>query len=306
MMLPRTFYYAPVGLLLLVLAACSSPPGPTLETAVSTTVPAAQIPASETSTPLLPSPTSEPLAASINGQPISVAQFKAESARYQSAVNRELTPEDIDLVLQDLIDQALLAQAARQNGLSTDTATVQARIDELAQQLGGQQALETWMSQYGYTRETFTEDLTRAIEAARMRDLIIGKVPETAEQVQARQILTDQLEEAQSVQARLQAGESFDRLAAEYDPIAEGNLGWFPRGYLLDSGLEEAVFSLEPGSYTPIVETPAGFHIVQLIDRDPDRPLEPDARRKLQARVLQDWLDQQRAQSDIEILAGAP
>jgi len=302
----RTLYSALVSLLLLLLAACSDTPGPSANTAEPTPGEPAVSQAVDTATPFRPSPTPEPLAAVVNGQAITMAQFQAEVSRYQAAVDRELTAEDEALVLQDLIDQTLLAQAAQQNGMSAGSDAVQERIDRVAGELGGQQALETWMAQNGYTAETFAEDLARAIEAARMRDEIIAAVPETAEQIRTRQILTTEPEEAQSVLARLQAGESFDRLAAEYDPVTEGNLGWFPRGYLVNAGLEEIIFGLEPGSYSPIVETPAGFHIVQLIERMPDRLLEPDARRKLQAEVLQEWLDRQRAESDIQILAGVP
>jgi len=98
---------------------------------------------------------------------------------------------------------------------------------------------------------------------------------------------------------RLQAGEDFAELAEAYDPLTMGDLGWFPRGYLIDPKLDEVVFALEPGEYSGIVETSAGFHILQLIERDPQRPLAPDARMALQMRALQEWLAMRHDQSEI-------
>ena len=48
-------------------------------------------------------------------------------------------------------------------------------------------------------------------------------------------------------------------LAAEYDPVAEGELGWFPRGYLFDKELEDAAFGLQAGEYSQVIETPRVF-----------------------------------------------
>ena len=66
--------------------------------------------------------------------------------------------------------------------------------------------------------------------------------------------------------------------------------------------LEEAAFGLQAGEYSAVIETPAGFHILQVIERSPQQPLSPDARYILQERALQDWLAQRRSQSDIQVI----
>jgi parvulin-like peptidyl-prolyl isomerase len=66
--------------------------------------------------------------------------------------------------------------------------------------------------------------------------------------------------------------------------------------------LDQALAGLEPGQMTDIVETAAGFHILQVIERDPNRPLTPDARRALQSEALNAWLVSHRSQSDINIM----
>ena len=133
-----------------------------------------------------------------------------------------------------------------------------------------------------------------------MRDQIVTTLPETAEQVHARQILLYNSTQANEVFTQLQSGQDFTKLAKLYDPVAGGDLGWFPRGYLTEKALEEAAFSLEPGKYSQIIETPIGFHILSVIERDPARILEPNARLVLQERALSMWLQQRRAQSEIQ------
>ncbi len=65
--------------------------------------------------------------------------------------------------------------------------------------------------------------------------------------------------------------------------------------------LEEVAFSLQPGEYSEVIETVIGYHILEVLDYDPGRPLSTDARLTKQIQVLEDWLAQQRAQSQIEI-----
>jgi peptidyl-prolyl cis-trans isomerase C len=157
------------------------------------------------------------------------------------------------------------------------------------------------MADNGYLEADFRRDLARSIAAAWMRDQVAAAVPQAAEQVHARQILVYQREQAEEALAQLQAGQDFATLAARYNAITAGDLGWFPRGYLLDPALDEAVFSLEPGEYSSILETPTGFHIIQVIERDAERALEAEARLTLQTQALQSWLEEQRMESDIQI-----
>jgi peptidyl-prolyl cis-trans isomerase C len=135
-----------------------------------------------------------------------------------------------------------------------------------------------------------------------MRDQIAAGIGATAEHVHARQILLYNLDQANQVYNQLQTGNDFAVMAAEFDPQTQGDLGWFPRGYLTQPALEEAAFSLEPGQYSPVIETELGFHILQVIEKESQRTLTPDARLKLQLLAIQDWLSQRRSESSIEVL----
>jgi peptidyl-prolyl cis-trans isomerase C len=277
-----------------------------------------------------PTPTAIPAIALVNGEPISLASYQAELARLQAALSdltasnagaptgaptgtpdgiptgtpdgTELATENEKRVLDELVDQTLLAQGAAEAGFIVDEALLQERYSRLVAALGSPQALQDWMAENGYTEDSFRQDLSRLIAAAWMRDQVIASVPETTEQVHARQILLNTAEEANQALAELRGGKDFADLAATYDPVAKGELGWFPRGYLFDQALEDAAFGLQAGEYSQVIETPAGFHILQVIERNAQQPLSPDARYVLQERALQDWLAQRRSQSDIQVI----
>jgi len=253
-----------------------------------------------------PMPTEVSLAARVNSYPITLAEYQSELAMFQADKGTELAAEDKTSVLNDLIDQALLAGAAEKNGFVVDEATLEERIQQLIMQLGSEQALTSWLSTYQFDQQTFRLSLRRSIAAAWMRDQIAASVPETAEQVHARQVLLYNQEQAAEIYQQLQSGNSFQNLALKYDPLTGGDLGWFPRGYLPAVEIEHAAFNLQPEEYSQIIESPAGFHIIQVLERDPQRPLSPDARLVLQNQALIDWITQARAESQIEILADAP
>lgn len=280
-----------------VLAGCSrETPAPS-----ASPPPTTSIMASSTPTQSQPSPTPAPLAATVNGEAILLSDYQAELSRYQADVGTELATEDQQRVLNELIDQLLLAQAAAEAGFVVDETILQERYAGLVSQLGSDQALRDWMEANAYTEESFRRTLARSVAAAWMRDQIAAEVPTALEQVHIRQILLYNSEEADRVIAQLQSGEDFADLAALNDPAAGGDLGWVPRGYLLDAKLDEAAFSLQPGEFSAVIQTSAGYHILQVLEREPLLPLEFDARLVLQRKAVEDWLVARRSQSQIQV-----
>ena len=259
-----------------------------------------------TETPFIPSPTPEPLAAVVNGENLLLADFEAEAQRYLLALGEEadqvLSEDQREVVLDQMIDEMLLSQAAVENGFELQEAEFEQRLQELEDAVGGVDALDGWMAQYGYSPDGFAASLRRSISAAWQRDEVIAQVAETAEQVHPRQILVRDQELAEDILANLQSGAEFATLALRYDPLTGGDLGWFPRGYILLPEIEEASFALQPGEYSEIVSTSYGYHIVEVIERDEQRKLEPEALKTLQRQKMRDWLIEQREQSQIEIV----
>jgi peptidyl-prolyl cis-trans isomerase C len=256
-----------------------------------------------TFTPEPPTATPEPLALTVNGEGITLAEFNAEVARYtaaQTALGKTVdSATATSAVIEDYVAQILLAQAAHTNGFTLDDAGLQARIDALAAQIGGAEALSAWQQSHGYSEQVFRSALRRAAESAWMRDKIISNVPSTAEQVHVQQILLYNQDKAQTFLAQLNDGADFNELAFKADPLTRGDLGWVPRGYLLNLQIEEAAFNLDVDQFSAVIATDIGFHIVRILARDLNRPLSPDALLSLQELALRTWVAEQRLQANV-------
>jgi len=298
----RWFALFLAGALIGALAACG---GTQTAPAATTAGPDQPVATAESSpTPETPTATPAPLAARVNGEGILLADFEAELARYQAANPNDSAGLEAQqqVVLDEMITQALLAQAAVQNGFSMDDAALQARMDALAQQSGGYPALQDWMQRNGYTEEDFRRALKLSAAAAWQRDRVAAEVPETAEQVHARQIFVLDEATASQLLSMIQGGSDFSLLAAQYDSVTAGELGWFPRGYLTQKEVEDAAFALEAGKTSAVIHSAIGYHIIQVVERDPQRNLSADARKVLQEQKLRDWVQQQRQSGAIEVL----
>lgn len=253
-----------------------------------------------------PAPTEGPMAVRVNGEGILLSEYENEMRRVKAGM--ALADAEFDeqlareLVLDELIEQTLLAQSAFTNGYSQSDAEIDGKIEEYEQELGGAEALDTYLSDFFYTRESFRSAVARDQAAIFMRNLIIDAVPLTAEQIRARQIVLDTENEAIGVLRQLEVGTPFRDLAFEYDPLAGGELGWFPRGYLYQPAVEEAAFSLQPGQFSGIIPTDFGFHIVEVMERSSDQPLAHDAKLFVQRNALEDWLTSARDAAELEIL----
>jgi peptidyl-prolyl cis-trans isomerase C len=284
------FYF----ILIAVLAGCTGKANPTIT------------PTPPTETPIPPTPTSLPMAVRINGEGILLTEYQEEYKRLDSALKtmgKTLTPDEMKTrVVDDLVGTELLNLEAKKNGYAISDADVNAEIDKLAQSMGGLEAFSAWKQSLFYTDESFKRSMVRSLGSAWERDQIIKALPETVEQVHARQIFFSREESAVAYRQRVEAGADFAALAQEADPITGGDLGWFPRGYLLQPEVEEAAFKLQPGEVSDVIKSAIGFHLVQVIEKDAARPVDPDAKSILQRNAIADWVKQAKAKSQIEIL----
>lgn len=289
------------------LAGCTLSPSP-----AETAVPAA----TDTLPPVVvedtPEPTPEPtevtpLAARVNGEDILLSSYDASLKQLNQAL--ETYPDLLgegqtaqDLVLQSLVDRALLSQAARAAGFTADAQTVADKIAALTEQAGGEEAFNTWLSEQGYTPESFQQEMPWELEAAWQRDQLAAAVPESMEQVRARQLLFYDDYSAERIYNQLAAGVPIDQVVANNDADNTGYLGWLPRGVLVYPELEDALFSLQPGGFSQVIHTDAGYHIMVMLEKQADYPLTPEIRLMLQENAVESWLETQRSQAVVEVL----
>lgn len=264
-------------------------------------------------TPVPATPTTAPLAATVNGQPILLSTFAAELALYtppgeDSALYR-------DVVLELLINRALIELAAATFNITVTPEMVDARIleaQQAANATGGDTGYTDWLAANGLTEESFHTLVYQEMVAGLVAEQVTADVPFTAEHVRARYIHVNDVAVAQDILFQMQNGGDFYTLAQLYSVDSEtaqngGDLDYFSRGTLLIPEIETAAFALETGQTSDIItvtgaDGQASYYLVQLIDRDPTRPLDGNQRNRLLDQTFTTWLQQQRDQADIVLL----
>ncbi|MBC7264690.1 MAG: peptidylprolyl isomerase [Chloroflexi bacterium] len=156
----------------------------------------------------------------------------------------------------------------------------------------------------GLTESQFRALFEISLLTQKVREAIQSEVPTSEEQIHAYHILVETEEEAKVVLNRLQAGEDFAALAKELSKdtgSAEkgGDLGWFPKGVMVEP-FEQAAFALQPGQISEPVKSDFGYHIIKVVERDPNRPLDPDMLETKQAEAWQKWLEAQRTSEGVK------
>ena len=119
--------------------------------------------------------------------------------------------------------------------------------------------------------------------------------------------------DAEAIHKRLMAGEPFDLLSGKYSQgpaaAAGGDIGYIEKGVILHE-VEEVAFNLPLHQISGVIESPIGFHIIQVIDRRGGgiKSIE-SVRGEIMEKIDQEkmekkfgeWLDDLRKKSHIEI-----
>jgi len=221
------------------------------------------------------------------------------------------------VVLEQLIEDRLVRQAAAAQGLTVTEEEIEAQLrqeftyglDETEEDTDSvyESAYADWIAAVirdtkvseAQVRDYVAGDLLRS----KLEEVIAADVPTRAEQVRARHLLVDTEEEAQQAMDRLLGGDPFYEVAAEVSTdagsaAAGGDLGWFPRGFMVTE-FEEAAFGTPPGQMTDVVATDYGYHIILVEEYDPDRELDAYALSQLRDRAVNEWLTAQYQTADI-------
>ncbi len=297
----------------LVLAACDSTPTTRKAGVPTATAGAAKSQAAQ--------PTAAPQgpAAIVNGQEIPMAAFlreveKRQAALVQRGVNLN-TPQgkaqldqEKQLALDNMIDDVLVMQDAAKQGVVVTDADLDAELQKIVSGLGGQAKFEEQLKLAGQTLEEARALLRTQLLYLKMRDKVVSGL-QTAEQVHARHILVDSPATAQALLAQIQAGADFGQIAQQssQDSLTRangGDLGWFARGTLPAKELEDAAFALQPGQVSGVVQSAFGYHIVQVLERDPARKLEGELFVQVQQQAMENWLNGLRSQAKVQRMAG--
>ncbi|MCX5833587.1 MAG: peptidylprolyl isomerase [Deltaproteobacteria bacterium] len=102
-------------------------------------------------------------------------------------------------------------------------------------------------------------------ETARLRQILIP-VPENADADTRGKMKA----EAEDVLKKLKGGVPFEQLTLQYSRGAAqstgGDMGYVEKGTMLPA-VDEVAFKLKVGETSDVIETPLGFHIIQVLDK---------------------------------------
>jgi foldase protein PrsA len=255
--------------------------------------------------------------ATVNGQPVSRSEF---NDRLESSPMGRT-------VLQQLVQETLIEQYAKNNNINVSDAEIDARETEINANFPA----GSWDEMLK------ARGLTEADVRAALREQIIldkaltSKVTITPAQIQdyfnknhatydkpetvtARHILVPNLALANQVEGDLKAGQSFADLAKKYstDPGSKdqgGNLGSFAKGKMVPS-FDKYAFSAPVGQISPPIKSPFGYHIIQVQSRTPGQKaslasatpqIEETLREQQEAPLIQPFLQELQQKATIVV-----
>ena len=198
--------------------------------------------------------------ATVNGEAITVGHLIA--MRQMLPAEYQTLPDEVlfDGMLEQLIQQQILAEAAEENDLSREM------------QLGLENERRAFLAAM-FMDDVAMAELTEEEMQAEYDALYGSAEPEV--EYNAAHILLETEEEAQAMIDELADGADFAELAAENSigPSGPngGALGWFSAGMMVPE-FEQAVFELEPGEVSAPVQTQFGWHVV-LLNETREQPL---------------------------------
>ncbi len=109
---------------------------------------------------------------------------------------------------------------------------------------------------------------------------------------------------ANELRSRILAGEDFAALARAYSDDTGsgangGDLGWFGKGRMV-APFEEAAFSLPLNQVSEPVKTDFGYHLIEVLEKDPARPKDEAQLQQERAQAFQTWLGEQTSGNQVE------
>ena len=233
---------------------------------------------------------------SVNGQDFSLNLLSYVFSQLPDNVRQNPPESNYEIVIDDIIDTKLSADAARKSELADDPL-----LKEILQRNTDRLLAETWIN--AEIENRITEEMIKES----YDELVIDT--DSRVEVQARHILLESKEAAMEIISALDAGADFAKLAEESStgPSAAngGDLGYFTRGAMVPS-FEEASFNLGKGEYTKEpVQTQFGWHVIKIEDRRvPPAPTFEQAYPQLQnviaVRIADEILNDLRDKADIK------
>lgn len=198
-----------------------------------------------------------PVIAEVNGAKLTLNQLKKQiPAEYLKTLGSREKQAYVD----QWVRQQLLYQLALEEDLK-DEPQIQFRLKQFEQQLLADEILQRRLENEGQVSEA---------EALKYYEANTDEFMREEAEVEVRHIVVGEEELALDIRQRIQDGEDFAALAKEYSEdetsMTGGNLGYFSESEANDE-LTQAAFELKVNEVSEPIETPFGYHLVMVTDR---------------------------------------
>ncbi len=216
-------------------------------------------------------------AAVVNGEPIYISDVELEAVsqgRIEPGESFGPDHTEYQMVLDQLVDQRLLAQEAVRRGLDR-TPAAQRRLETARERLLGNFLMEDLVA---------TEVNEAAID--KMYDEQV-KLQQLDDEVRIRHILVDTQEEAAEVLRKARAGEDFTALAFENSKdtrtrLDGGSFGWVAPNEMIDP-FPSVIADTPEGEISEPFESEQGWHILKVEQR---RTRPPKTRQEMRPEIV--------------------
>ena len=285
-------------------AACRKAPAPE-DSAAATPAPAAVEATPEPPPPPKPMPAELPqVLARVNGEEVTRTDFDRLVRNLELGAGQSIPADRRDEILRGALDQLItytvLKQEVRARNISVPEGEVEASLQEMRKQFPDDKEFNKALSERGMTAERLRADARIDMAINKMVEDEVALQPEATdgqvrefydknpdkfrqdEAVRASHILiradpkadaaTRQKARARAEDLARQAkgGADFAELArkhsADGSAAAGGDLNYLMPGQTV-APFDRAVFSMEPGQISDVVETEFGFHVIKVTDK---------------------------------------
>lgn len=216
--------------------------------------------------------------------------------------------EQASLVNQILITKALAAKA-RKTGLERKP-EVKEQLSYVVDQFLGQEYLRKTAAASGEVPEAELKKYYREHEKEfviperlKVRHIYFAAAKDAAADAKAKARA-----KAEGVAEQLKKGGDFAKLAAEHSEdsdtaAAGGDLGYLSPGKTNSEEFEKAAFALKGGEISPVVETPFGYHIIKVDERQDQRTATFEETKDYIAGLLKSQYEEKKARETVEAVA---
>lgn len=231
----------------------------------------------------------------------------------------------IPLILERLIREELIYQAAAERGIRVTDEEIDEQSRIVADSQGiTMEELRRRIESEGLSWQAYNEEVRKQILRVKIEQRIIAPrldvtesdllafynqhyasegperahlrlifLPAAGDDPSARRQVRRKLE---GLRKQIGSGASFAELARDHtqgpNAAQGGDIGFLAKGQMIPA-VEEAAFSLEPGSVSDVIEGPQGFFLIQVVDRQGgEAPPFDEVRQEIQNRIFAERREQ--------------